>query len=363
MCKLKYTAEDFVLDPEFRRWVLSPNEANKAYWEDYLRKYLSKHPEITAARKIILNLARKSNEVSEARIEGTWGKIAHAVKEMDHNSLEGKVVPLNALSTIKKHEREHRIYSEYYQLYKMAGILLFAVGLAIIVSIFQPIEQVQTVEAAIIYEEHHVPPGVKSTLVLQDGSKVIMNSGSTLCYIKNFETKRRVLVLKGEAYFEVAKDSLRPFMVKTGSITTTALGTSFNISAYENEELDISLLTGLVEVDVELAHPKKINLVPGEALNIDLDKQLLQKHVFDEKKLMAWTRKTILFDKTPIARISRVLENWYGVQITFSNTPDRDLTVSGIFRDQTLENVLEGLSYSARFNYTINNDEVTLKFE
>src|SRR5690606_35173877 len=129
-----------------------------------------------------------------------------------------------------------------------------------------------------------------------------------------------------------------------------ALGTSFNISAYENEELNISLLTGSVEVDMEMVDQHKtINLLPGEALSINTEREMFQKQRFDEEKLMAWTRKTIIFDNAPFAEIKRVLENWYGVQLRFSNRPGKDLVVSGIFRDQTLENVLEGLSYSARF--------------
>jgi len=171
------------------------------------------------------------------------------------------------------------------------------------------------------------------------------------------------LELVGEAYFEVAKDSTRPFIVRTGQITTTALGTSFNIKAYQNEELNISLLTGLVEVGSEIGQFDKVNLVPGEVLNINLENQKFQKGQFDEEKSMAWIRKTILFDHAPIAEIIRVLENWYGVEIKFINRPKKDLMVSGLFRDQTLENVLEGLSYSARFEFEIQKDQVNIHFK
>ena len=363
MSKTEYTAEDFVLDPEFRKWVLSPNETDNAYWEEYLRKNPSKYQELTLARKILLNIAREAHEVSEDRIENAWENIAQAVDKMDPRSLERKAIPLNALSTIKRHEQNYRSYSEYHQLYRMAGMLLFAFALALTVSLLQPKEQVEIVEAPIIYEDHYAPPGVKSSLTLQDGSKVILNSGSTLRYIKNFEPGQRVLELVGEAYFEVAKDSLRPFMVQTGSVTIKALGTSFNISAYENEELDISLLSGLVEVDLNMDRLEKINLIPGEELNVNLKNQKIRKRSFDDDKLLAWTRKTIIFDHTPIARIRRVLENWYGVQIGFANSPAKDLIVSGIFRDQTLENVLIGLSYSTRFEFDIDKDKVTLTFK
>jgi ferric-dicitrate binding protein FerR (iron transport regulator) len=245
----------------------------------------------------------------------------------------------------------------------MVGILALALMLSILVNIIQPQEPVKHVEVPILYEEHITPPGVKSNMTLQDGSKVILNSGSSLRYIKNFEEDQRVLELVGEAFFEVAKDSKRPFTVRTGQITTTALGTSFNIKAYQNEKMDISLLTGLVEVGIEMEQIEKVNLVPGEVLNINHKNLKFRKSQFDEDKLLAWTRKTIIFDKTPITEIIRVLENWYGVEFQLSNYPKKELIVSGSFRDKTLESVLEGLSYTARFEFKIQKDQVNIIFK
>jgi transmembrane sensor len=363
MSKLEYTAEDFVLDPEFRQWVFSPTEADKVYWEDYVRKNPYKHGDIVLARRILLNLARKSPELSEARLELAWENITKAVDQIDKESLERKTVPLNALSTIKRHDREYRSYSQHHQWYRMAAILLVAFALALSANLFKKTKEIPVLQEAVVYEEHIVPAGVKASLVLQDGSRVVLNSGSSLRYIKNFEADRRVLELEGEAYFEVAKDSLRPFMVQTGNVMTRALGTSFNIKAYAQEEMDISLLTGLVEIDLDMDQASKVKLVPGEALRVDLERQRVQKMNFVQEQPIVWTKKTILFDYTPIERIKRTLENWYGVEIYFANRPPKDLIVSGIFQDQSLENVLKGLSYSARFDYKINHDEITLTFK
>ncbi len=363
MSKLEYTVEDFVLDPEFRKWILSSDGSVKFYWEEYLKKNPSKHTDIKLARKLLLNMSRNSAEVSESRLEAAWQKIDQAVQEIQLDSLEKKVIPLNSQSTLKRYETGYRSYSKHHQLYRMLGVLALALMLAVLANIMLPQDPVQLVEAPILYEEHTAPPGVKSNLTLQDGSKVILNSGSSLRYIKNFEADQRVLELVGEAYFEVAKDSTRPFTVRTGQITITALGTSFNIKAYQKEEIDISLLTGLVEVGSEMGQFDKVNLVPGEVLNVNLENQKIQKGQFDEEKSLAWTRKTILFDHAPIAEIIRVLENWYGVEIKFINRPKKDLLVSGLFKDQTLENVLEGLSYSARFEFEIQKDQVNILFK
>lgn len=363
MSKVDYTVEDFVLDPEFRKWVLASDEAVKIYWEEYLKNNPSKYKEVNLATKLVLNMSRESHSVDAHRVESTWKNIEKAVEKIGGDDVDTRVIPLHSLGTLKKYEVIYRSYSGHHQLYRMAGILVIAFALAVLANVLMFPKQPLTAEVPIIFEEHYAPPGVKSYLTLQDGSKVILNSGSSLRYIKNFEKSQRQLELVGEAYFEVAKDSLRPFKVITGAVTTTALGTSFNIKAYENEGLSIALLTGKVEVDVKMDHPEKVRLVPGEALNIDLQNQQFQKLGFDEEIIMAWTKKTIIFDHTPISEIIRVLENWYGVQIKSNNRPNKGLIVSGVFRDQTLENILEGLSYSGRFDYEIDNNQISLTFK
>jgi transmembrane sensor len=151
--------------------------------------------------------------------------------------------------------------------------------------------------------------------------------------------------------------------VKTGPVTTTALGTSFNIKAFDNEPLAISLFTGLVEVDLDLESSRKRELEPGEGLQVDWNLDQVEAIAFNRDRVLAWTQKTIVFDHTPMPEIKRVLENWYGVKIRFSNLPKSNLELSGRFHDQTLKNVLEGLSYSARFDFRIEKDQVNLLFK
>ena len=357
MGKLDYTIEDFVLDASFRKWILSPDESTKKYWEDYLKKHPSKYQDILLARVLLLNMARAAYSVSESRIESTWENIDREVQKLDNNALQGKVLPISAISTIKRHGHQGNAY----QFYRMAGILVFGLALLIVFKILKSDHEVKEVPA--LYEEHYAPPGVKSNLMLQDGSKVILNAGSFIRYKKNFDSDKRELELVGEAYFEVAKDRLRPFIVKTGIITTQVLGTSFNIKAYPEGEMKIALLTGSVEINMDLDHSEKIHLVPGEAVKIDLEKQEFLKTDFISEDLIGWTYNTIVFKQATMYEIIRILENWYGVNINLINNPHQDLFISGRFQEQTLGNVLEGLSYSARFKYEINRDQVTITFE
>lgn len=362
MCKRNYNFEDFVLDPEFQKWVLSPDASSKAYWDSYLKKNPHKYKDIVMAREMVLNISRKSHDVKE-RVEANWQRIEQSINKLELGHPEKKVVPIDALSTLRQHKEPYRAYRRHHQLYRWAGILVIAFMLSILANQFLQQDSPQVVEVPVTYEEHYAPPGVKSNLTLRDGSKVILNSGSRLRYVKNFESHQRMLELEGEGYFEVAKDPNRPFKVKTESVTTTALGTSFTIKAYKNETLDISLLTGLVAIQVEMEQPQQVQLEKGEALQVDLNKSKVFKTRFDEKKRMAWTQRTILFEQTPIEEAIRVLENWYGVKIEVRNKPVKGVLLSGKFVDQTLKRVLEGLSYSARFEFQIAKDRVTLTFD
>ncbi|WP_158857218.1 FecR family protein [Lunatibacter salilacus] len=362
MSKTEYKAEDFMLDPEFRHWVFTPDEESKIYWEDFLLKNPEKYEAIQQARKLLLNLSRDVVQVEESRIDETWENIAKSMMDISDDRIGGKIVPLSSGSTIERLSylsREAKYHSR--QLHRIAGILVVAFLFGLLFSLTHQ-NEVIIKEVLLVYEEHEAPPGVKSNLTLQDGTKIILNSGSRLKYLKNFELERREVFLIGEAYFDVAKDSLRPFSVRTGPVVTTAIGTSFNISAYGNERNDISLISGKVKVKIAIDTTHHVDLLPGETLEVEVLKNTHKVVGFESDRVLGWTKKTILFDRTPLERAIRVLENWYGVEIQVKNQPDNGVLLSGKFVDQTLKGVLEGLSFSTRFDFRIENDQVMINF-
>jgi len=358
-----YTAEDFVLDQEFRLWILSPNTDSNILWEKLLNENPSHFNNVKIAREILLNLTIERHSITEKESRELWDAIDQETERHGFEEILKNVVPLNSGSTLKRYERQSIEVSRISQMHRIAAILILGFGLSIIANLIFPTPKPVEVKAILVYEEHSTPPGVKSTLTLHDGSKVILNSGSTLKYVKNFEADKRILYLNGEAFFEVAKDSFRPFSVISGDVVTTAFGTSFNIRAYKNEDLNISLLTGKVAIDLTIMNSESVLLEKGEALKVDLDSGKVLKGSFDIDREIGWTQKKIIFEQVKLAEAIRVIENWYGVKFIFQNMPDPALLLSGIYHDETLENVLGGLSYSARFDFKINEDIVTIKFK
>ncbi|MEQ9438030.1 MAG: DUF4974 domain-containing protein [Cyclobacteriaceae bacterium] len=213
------------------------------------------------------------------------------------------------------------------------------------------------------------PAGVKRTTVLPDGSKVMLNARSTITYTVDSNTHKRETRLMGEAFFEVTKDSLYPFSVHSGGLTTTALGTSFNIN-YRPDRLvtEVSLVTGSVQVTTKdkTGGVKVTKLQPGERLIYDTREFSFQIDNFDTLETLAWKEGILYFKKAGIEQVVQKLEDWYGVEVSLEGNLNRvnaqQWTYTGMFKNQSLEHVLTGISYVKGFHFEINDKNITLMF-
>ena len=149
---------------------------------------------------------------------------------------------------------------------------------------------------------------------LSDGSLVVINSGSKLWYPKSFEGKERSVRLEGEAFFMIETNPDKPFIVETQSITTTVLGTQFNVNAFkENSISKVSLKEGKVKVDLPDRNINNIWLSPGEEVAYSrTDSQFIQRN-FDLQKTCAWIDEVVYFDGSDVEEVIRVLKEKYGV--------------------------------------------------
>lgn len=211
--------------------------------------------------------------------------------------------------------------------------------------------------------ERSTPRGNKKIITLPDGSTVVLNSDSKLKYNDDF-AQNRTIQLEGEGFFDVVRDEKHPFTVITENIATTALGTTFNIKAYEgNPNIQVTLATGKVRVENSFDQ-KLFEIQPGEAVYYSEDKNTLEKQDVDISHVLSWKEGILHFEKTPFNLIIEDLERWYGVNIHVTGTKKiPEYKCSGTFKPhEYLSNVLKVLSYSVDFEYTINGNDVTLKF-
>ena len=245
---------------------------------------------------------------------------------------------------------------------KVAAMIIMAVAMSffIIQKVSNEIQEDQLAGNPLI--EKTTPAGVRSTFDLPDGSRVTLNAGSQLIFPTLFDDTVRYVELKGEAFFQVARDPLRPFIVKGANTLTTAMGTSFNISAYPDDgKVSIALSDGKLKVDMQETNAdfKEILLDPGEYVSLRQG-DILKKGLFDKDTMLGWKDDLLVFNQSDFNTIIRKLERWYGVKFIYEHEPI--WTFNGKFRNENLEDILEALSHSGKFKYSINQKTVNLTF-
>lgn len=252
-----------------------------------------------------------------------------------------------------------------FQWIKVAAVIFIALALSLFTyrHLTHPVK-----DELIIIVERSTLPGQKLTVFLEDGSKVILNAGSTLRYPESFDGHYREVFLSGEAFFEIAEDSLRPFTAVTGNITTTALGTSFNIKAYQSAgQINVGLVTGEVRVDKfsdarHLQRADSLFPVAGEQVVFRQAADQLTVEKMNYLKDLGWKDGIIYFDDTGFTEIVGVLERWYGVQINVSDKKPEEIYFSGEFHNESLQFVLEAMNYPEKFTFRIEGRNVSIDF-
>ena len=226
--------------------------------------------------------------------------------------------------------------------------------------------------------------GHKASINLPDGSKVWLNGDSKITYVGDFGNKTREVYLSGEAFFDVAEDKTKPFIIHTRTINLKVLGTAFNVRSYNNEkETETALVHGSVEVTLRNNPDKKIVLKPGEKLlvkNIPVDTlQSYKKQKRDEEAPIAvltnmhyygtdsssvetsWTKNQLEFNDEPLDKIALNLERWFNVRVTIVNESlKKEKYTATIEEDDKLEDFLEALKLAEGFHYSIKDREVVI---
>ncbi len=210
---------------------------------------------------------------------------------------------------------------------------------------------------AVVYNKVSTARGNQYQLVLADGSKVWLNSASSLRFPTSFTGDRREVELDGEGYFEIAKNAAKPFHVKTSTQDIEVLGTHFNVNAYSDEE---AIKTTLLEGKVKVRQWSKINgqlatgngtfLQPGEQAVLIGTSPFRIEHSPDLDQVMAWKNGWFEFDDTDIKTIMRQVSRWYDVDIKYETKTDNEKYGGRISRNLNLSNILKMLeNYGLHF--------------
>jgi ferric-dicitrate binding protein FerR (iron transport regulator) len=238
------------------------------------------------------------------------------------------------------------------------------------------------------------PKGSKSELVLADGSKVWLNAGSSLKYGANFNKKDREVILDGEAYFDIAKNKSKPFLVHTSKITLRVLGTAFNVKSYRDENtVETTLIRGAVNVEKNEKDGSTSNysLKPNQKAIFNKSKDEIKFYdLADKTATKTSVKKTtikieaskteditepvsslveqeiswkdgyfLVFDET-LENIMIKVERRFDIQIEFKNEEIKNLRYSGKIKETTPEQILEALKITSPIEYEMRGKQVVI---
>lgn len=214
-----------------------------------------------------------------------------------------------------------------------------------------------------IYIVQHNEAGQRSQFVLPDNSKVWLQAGSTLRYPEDFSGSERRVSLEGEAFFDVARDVTKPFIVDTEDLSTTALGTSFNVSAYPGKpSIDVTLVTGKVRVEQHLLAAGPALLTPGNKARYEKNSHVIATSPAAVENIRAWTDGVLLFEGDDFPEFVRKIGQWYGVSVVCEGKVPARWSIRGRFKEAYLSHVLDILSFNKGFSYKLNDNKLTIIF-
>jgi len=339
----EYDIDDFLMDEFFIQWVKQPNENNRHFWE----KWLEQHPE---KREVVM------------RAVSTISSVHYQAKPTIDDRLYVEIFE-NIIKAEKEHSNtetlsgESRRWSFTFPFGQIAAslLVLFCLGMLYQVVFHPPIEEDAVREEPKLISRSN-PAGKKSMVTLSDGTKIYLNAESEISYASQFSDSLRLVSLKGEAFFEVQKES-RPFVVEIDQTRVRVLGTSFNVNQQSNGALTVALVTGKVSINDQRGN--QMHLEPSEMMVKEKDGNI-HKTSFDPLEITGWKDRVLVFKKSSLPEVKRKVENWFGVKVELIGKIDRDWSYSGIYKDETLENVLRGIFLTSGSSYKIEDKNVII---
>jgi ferric-dicitrate binding protein FerR (iron transport regulator) len=300
-------------------------------------------------------LARENNQTAIQKAKTAWDNSNHffTIEEIgkDGEKLKDRLIAQLSAKKTKLSARQ--------RFYWAAAVLL----LPLMLGIGWYLGSGKSTSAASQWCEVITPKGQLSECVLADGTRVWLNAGTTLKYKAGFDGSTRQVELKGEAYFKVAPDPNKPFIVTANHVQVKVLGTSFNLKAYENDKLiETSLEEGKIELSIMEQDDQPLVMVAGQQVIYNIEDKTLNKGQVDLDMISSWRNGKYIFRDADMTTIVRELERLYDVKVHMGNGKFSEHRFRGVFSyDDNILDAMETLGRTIDFTYTIKGREIWLE--
>jgi ferric-dicitrate binding protein FerR (iron transport regulator) len=340
-----------------------------------LERLLQDNPDLHTPAQVISELWQQTAPDDRQTAENAFDRHLARMKEMNN---EGMAFPM----------ARNRFGRGYWKILAGAAAVA-AVTLGIIFALQHPDSHAPVADRAAgtvakINSEISTRNGSKTHVVLPDGTMVWLNAGSRITYDKNYGGVLREVSLTGEAFFDVARNPEKPFLIHTARIDIKVLGTRFNVRSYPTDKTtEATLIRGSIEVSIKDRPSEKIILKPNEKLVVANDDSTLHRNRAghnggntDESLVnirkptyepvtgavieTSWVDNKLIFQDQDFGELAASMERWYGVEIHFANAGLKEWHFTGSFQHETIQQALDALKLTADFYYKIDGDRVTI---
>ncbi|UKT63004.1 FecR family protein [Pedobacter mucosus] len=201
-------------------------------------------------------------------------------------------------------------------------------------------------------------------ITLTDGSIILLNVGSELIVAKNFGSHERNVSLKGEAFFKIAKNKLKPFIIKTGALRTTVVGTSFNINAYADlNRIKISVASGKVRVSKKTLTGEEIlatSMTRDASLSFEKSTGKTLLKIERCELISSWKDSKLYIDNATLSEIAKQLERYYHLKVVFNPKIDKGKRYTIRFNQEPANRIMEILSMLTKTKFTYQTKQITI---
>ena len=324
---------------------------NKA--KDLLKKFQSGNLSLSDFKELVSTVNDSSDQELEDFFFEEWNKFD------TYPSLSQEKI-----DSLYCHLHKKMKISPFYKITRHWGqiaasiLLLFASGLTILYYIQH--QELQTLAE----QDVIVRSGDSGTsqVSLPDGTLVRLNANSSLTYQQNFGQNNRKVKLSGEGYFEVKKNTEKKFIVNTGYIDVTVLGTKFNLYAYEDKDIiEMALVEGHVNVSTSKPPYQTICVKPNEKVTYNKYDNKLNIEKTTTKIETAWLNKELVFREEKLENVFQCLSRKLRVKFSIDSSISVDDVYTGAFDDEKIEDILEVLKIHYGFNYTVKDGKINIR--
>lgn len=204
-----------------------------------------------------------------------------------------------------------------------------------------------------------VNKGQRAGITLPDGTIVHLNSESKLTYTPDFNGKLREVVLEGEAFFEVTPNKEKPFIVKTSVFDVEVLGTSFNVSVYNDENIvETALMEGKVKLTMQGCPSKPVYLTPSQKFIYSRSDRQGTISIMEGDTELAWKQGILAFSAEPLEEVFRKIERWYGVTMHYDKESLVDDNFTGQFKMISIQEMMNILRMHYNLKFKIENNDI-----